>query len=486
MYEQIAASRLALGALLLVLIGAFAAFYIGRMRVLGVAGREVRSLHSLPNYYGYYLSLWAVLPALAVLALYAAFGGGLADGMTRGDMPGEIAALPSFEAASFMDTAKAMANGEPSGLSDGDPMAGPVAALASAVAYNQGLVKFVASGVAVLMAIVGFAFGMRQLKPALQARNGVETVISGVLVLSAGVAIATTAGIVLSLVFETLRFFGEVSPLEFLFGLKWSAQTQIRPDQVGGSGSFGAVPLFFGTMMISVIAMLVAVPVGLFSAIFLSEYADTRTRRIVKPVLEVLAGVPTVVYGFFALLTVAPFIRDVGDALNGFLMAIMPWVEGPIIEAQPRSALAAGLVMGVMIIPFVSSLSDDVINAVPQSLRDGAYAMGATRSETVKGVILPAALPGIVAAVLLAVSRAIGETMIVVMAAGQRAQITPNPFSDVTTITVQIVDLLTGDTEFDSPKTLSAFALGFMLFLVTLVFNLIALRVVQKYREKYD
>jgi phosphate transport system permease protein len=291
---------------------------------------------------------------------------------------------------------------------------------------------------------------------------------------------------VLSLVFETIRFFGEVSPMEFLFGLKWSAQTNIRPDQVGASGAFGAVPLIYGSIMITVIAMIVAAPVGLFAAIYLSEYSGPRTRRTIKPILEVLAGVPTVVYGFFALLTVAPAVRAFGDWLNDVLMALMPWVEGPIIDAQPTSALAAGLVMGVMIIPFVSSLSDDVINATPQSLRDGAFALGATKSETVKQVILPAALPGVVAALLLAVSRAIGETMIVVMAAGQRAQITADPFQDVTTITVQIVDLLTGDTEFDSPKTLSAFALGFGLFLITLVFNLIAQRVVKAYREKYE
>jgi phosphate transport system permease protein len=232
--------------------------------------------------------------------------------------------------------------------------------------------------------------------------------------------------------------------------------------------------------------MIVAAPVGLFSAIYLSEYAGPRLRRSVKPILEVLAGVPTVVYGFFALLTVAPAVRAFGDWLNELILALAPWIEGPVIDAQPTSALAAGLVMGVMIIPFVSSLSDDVINAAPQSLRDGAFALGATKSETVRHVILPAALPGVVAALLLAVSRAVGETMIVVMAAGQRAQITADPFQDVTTITVQIVDLLTGDTEFDSPKTLSAFALGFGLFLITLVFNLIAQRVVKAYREKYE
>ena len=258
----------------------------------------------------------------------------------------------------------------------------------------------------------------------------------------------------------------------FLFGTEWNAQT---------GADFGAIPLFFGTFLIAFLAMLVAAPIGLFSAIYLSEYASPRVRSIVKPILELLAGIPTVVYGFFALQFVAPIVRASATWING-----LPFIPDGFLAAQPTSALAAGLVMGIMIIPFVSSLSDDVINAVPQTLRDGAYAMGATKSETVKQVVMPAALPGVIAALLLAVSRAIGETMIVVMAAGQRAQITPDPTADLTTITVQIVALLTGDTEFDSAKTLSAFALGFVLFIVTLIFNLIALRVVKKYREKYE
>jgi len=246
----------------------------------------------------------------------------------------------------------------------------------------------------------------------------------------------------------------------------------IRSDQVGSSGSFGAIPLFVGTLLISFIAMLVAVPVGLMSAVYLAEYASPRVRGLAKPALEVLAGIPTVVYGFFAALTVAPFLRQAG--------------EGVGLEVSSESALAAGLVMGVMIIPFISSLADDVINAVPQSLRDGSLGLGATRSETIKKVIFPAALPGIVSGVLLAVSRAIGETMIVVMAAGLAAKLTANPLDTVTTVTVQIVTLLVGDQEFDSPKTLAAFALGLMLFVVTLTLNFIALRVVKKYREQYD
>jgi phosphate transport system permease protein len=419
------------------------------------------------------------------------------DATVLNSLPEMVANKPAFEQAAFLDAARKIAAGAASGISATDP---DYAVAADIGAQHQGLMdlsRLAAAIGMVVAAALGFLFARSQLSARLRARNRVEGWVQGLLIGSSVIAIATTLGIVASLVFETFRFFQEVNPFNFLFGLQWSAQTSIRADQVGGSGEFGAVPLFYGTLVISAIAMLVAVPTGLFAAIFLSEYAGPGVRRVVKPVLEVLAGIPTVVYGFFALLTVAPFVRGMGEALNGALLWLftlpglrdlwfVPDLPEILIEAQPTSALAAGLVMGIMIIPFVSSLSDDVINAVPQSLRDGSLAMGATKSETVRNVVLPAALPGIVGAILLAVSRAVGETMIVVMAAGQRAQITPNPFSDVTTVTVQIVDLLTGDTEFDSPKTLSAFALGFVLFVVTLAFNFIALRVVQKYREKYD
>ncbi len=285
-------------------------------------------------------------------------------------------------------------------------------------------------------------------------------------------AIFTTVGIVLSLIFESIRFFDKVPLTEFLFGLEWSPQTAMRADQVGSSGSFGAVPLFAGTALISAIAMFVAGPVGLLSAIYLAEYASAGVRGVVKPLLEILAGVPTVIYGFFAALIVAPMIRDGGAAAG--------------LDVSSESALAAGLVMGVMIIPIVSSLSDDMISSVPMSLREASYSLGATQSETIRRVVLPAALSGIVSAMLLATSRAVGETMIVVMAAGLAANLTLNPFHAVTTITVQIVGLLTGDQEFDNPKTLSAFALGLVLFLVTLALNVTALRVVRKYRNIYD
>jgi phosphate transport system permease protein len=277
---------------------------------------------------------------------------------------------------------------------------------------------------------------------------------------------------VLSVLFEAILFFQAVPITDFLFGLEWSPQTAIRPGQVGASGTFGAVPLFTGTMLVSAIAMMVAVPIGLMSAIYLSEYASPPMRALSKPMLEVLAGIPTVVYGFFAALTVAPFFRGWGASLG--------------LDISSESALAAGVVMGIMIIPFISSLSDDVIYAVPQSLRDGAYSLGATQSETIRKVVIPAALPGIVAGILLAVSRAIGETMIVVMAAGLAANLTANPLESVTTVTVQIVTLLVGDQEFDSPKTLVAFALGLVLFVVTLILNVIALYVVRKYREQYE
>jgi phosphate transport system permease protein len=293
-----------------------------------------------------------------------------------------------------------------------------------------------------------------------------------IMVVCSTIAIFTTLGIVLSVLFESIRFFRVIPPTDFLFGLKWSPQMAIRAEQVGASGSFGIIPLIGGTFMISAIAMLVAVPIGLMSAVYLSEYASLRFRAIVKPVLEILAGIPTVVYGFFAALVVAPFFRNSGSLFG--------------LQISSESALAAGVVMGIMIIPFVSSLSDDVINAVPQTMRDGSLALGGTPSETVIRVLFPAALPGIVGSILLALSRSIGETMIVVMAAGLSANLTANPFEAVTTVTVQIVTLLIGDQEFDSPKTLAAFALGLVLFVMTLVLNIIALYVVRKYREEYE
>jgi phosphate transport system permease protein len=319
---------------------------------------------------------------------------------------------------------------------------------------------------------LGFYRGYNRIATDFPAREQVEKFVHLFLLASSTLAILVTRSIVLTLLLETLQFFRHVPMLDFLFGLKWSPQIAIRADQVGSSGAFGAIPLFTGTLLIALVAMLVAVPVGLFSAIYLAEYAHPSVRSIAKPMLEILAGIPTVVYGFFAAITVAPLIVDASAAIG--------------LSASSESALAAGLVMGVMIIPFISSLSDDVINAVPTSLRFGSLAMGATRSETIRKVVLPAALPGIMGAVLLAVSRAIGETMIVVMAAGLAANLTANPLESVTTVTAQIVTILVGDQEFDSPKTLAAFALGLTLFCVTLTLNFIALKIVRHYEERYD
>jgi len=302
--------------------------------------------------------------------------------------------------------------------------------------------------------------------------NWPELVIKSLMIACSLVAVLVTVGIVFSLVFEAVQFFKIIPVQDFLFGLEWNPQTAIRDDQVGAEGQFGAIPLITGTLLISAIAMSVATPLGLASAIYLAEYAGTRTRAIVKPLLEILAGIPTVVYGFFAALMIAPMIRMSGSAIG--------------LEVASESALAAGLAMGIMIVPLISSLSDDVINAVPQSLRDASYGLGATQAETIKKVILPAALPGIAGGLLLATSTAIGETMIVVMAAGLAANLTANPFEAVTTITVQIVTLLTGDQEFDSAKTLSAFALGLLLFIITLLLNIVAQKIVNHYREQYD
>jgi phosphate transport system permease protein len=326
--------------------------------------------------------------------------------------------------------------------------------------------------VCLAVAVAGLGFARSRIRATHRARDSVERALDVAAVACSTIAVLTTAGIVLSLVFEAARFFSLVPAHEFLFGLKWSPQTALRADQVGSSGEFGVIPVFAGTLLITLIAMAVAVPVGLMAAIYLSDYAAPRVRTAVKPLLEILAGIPTVVYGFFAALAVAPWIRDLGGALG--------------LDVASESALAAGLVMGVMIIPFVSSLSDDVINAVPQALREGSFGLGATKSETIRLVVLPAALPGIVASVLLAMSRAIGETMVVVMAAGLAANLTANPLEAVTTVTVQIVTLLIGDQEFDSAKTLAAFALGLVLFCVTLLLNVIALGVVRRYREQYE
>jgi len=449
---------------------AASAFYFGRERSLSVATgpKKLLSLHSLPGYYGYYAAIWALLPALGLILLWLLL---------------EPKVIVAVIVQSLPDAERSMSPGELNllvnnvqNLASGDVVAVEIdAVLREASLRYQELTSLSRQLLATLtlgLAVFGGVFAWRRISPEFRARNHVESVLSGFLIAASSIAVLTTIGIVLSVLFEAIRFFREIPVTDFLFGLNWSPQTAIRADQVGSSGSFGAVPLFTGTMLITGIAMFVAVPVGIMTAIFLAEYSSERVRTITKPVLEILAGIPTVVYGFFAALTVAPIVRRLGESL-GF-------------EVASESALAAGLVMGIMIIPLVSSLSDDAINAVPRAMRDGALALGSTRSETMTKVLLPAALPGIVGGVLLAISRAIGETMIVVMAAGLAANLTANPLEAVTTVTVQIVTLLVGDQEFDSAKTLAAFALGLMLFLITLGLNVLGLKVVRKYREAYD
>lgn len=457
--------------LALVLLVSFS-YIIGRKRSLALAKPNARgkgnNLHSLPSYYGSLVAIWCGIPALLLLVLWNIFDNPIATSLVTNHLPTEIQQQAPEQIGLFMNRIhSAVTQQDIASLAD--PVQKQAAEEYQWLLHISNLIKTV---LVIALAIAGIIIGLRLVKPETRARNRVEKVATFIMASCASIAILTTAGIVLSVLFESLRFFHAVPVTEFLFGTHWSPQTALRADQVGSSGSFGFLPLLTGTLLISFIALLVAVPLGLMSAIYLSEYASKSIRNIVKPALEILAGIPTVVYGFFAALTVAPFIRDLGGLIG--------------VNVASESALAAGIVMGIMIIPFMSSLSDDVINAVPQSLRDGSYGMGATRSETIKLVVIPAALPGIVGAFLLAASRAIGETMIVVMAAGMSANFTINPLEAVTTVTVQIVALLTGDQEFDSTKTLAAFALGLTLFLMTLVLNVIALYIVRKYREQYD
>ena len=458
-------------ALLAVLLVAAVAGAIAyrRASALRVARAKGARLNSLPIYHAMFAFLWAALPALLVLAAWSPVQSRLVNQA--------VLASPEGRALPDSDIQRESILGEAQDIASGRIEAGfnPESS-ALAPRYHEASGKYAAIGgaFALLVALGGAAFAVTRVKFDFRARSGVERWVMLLLMAASTVAILTTLGIVLSLLFESLRFFRMVSPTEFLFGTSWSPQMALRADQAGSSGEFGSVPLFWGTAFIgAIIAMIVAIPLGLMSAIYLTQYAAPRVRAWLKPILEILAGVPTVVYGYFAALTVAPIVRDFGLSIG-------------VTSASSESALAAGLVMGIMIIPFVSSMADDSIAAVPQAMRDGSLAVGATKSETIKKVVLPAALPGVVGGVLLAVSRAIGETMIVVMAAGLSANMTANPFAAVTTVTVQIVQLLTGDQEFDSAKTLAAFALGLLLFVITLILNLIALAVVRRYREAYE
>jgi len=453
---------------------AFLSFYLatGRVRKQAIAS-QIKS-HSLNQYYGFYVSLWVLVPAI-LLALIWMFA---ADPMlTSAAKARMVVAYPNLP-DSFLDLKMAQLVNIAAGyIKAPDAVMAAQAELLRAAQVSADRAR---SLTLVAVMCIGFFYAFRRVSPELRARVLCEAFLRRLFFLSAVVAILTTIGIVASLLFEAVRFFREISLFDFFFGTHWSPMTALRPGDAaaadefvaGSSGSFGMVPVMAGTVLVAVIAMAVAVPIGLFSAIYTSEFASRRVRNIVKPTLEVLAGVPTVVYGFFAALTAAPFFRDLGLFVG--------------LDVSSQSALAAGGVMGIMIIPFISSLSDDVITAVPQSLRDGAYGLGSTRGETIIRVVLPAAFPGLVGAFLLAISRAIGETMIVVMAAGVAANMTINPLESVTTVTVQIVMLLTGDNEFDSVKTLSAFALGMTLFVITLLLNVAALTASRRLGQRYE
>lgn len=442
-------------------------YFTARARAVTVADGKLHLLHSRPNYHGFLAFLLAVIAGWAVLAVLGIGSSSLIERGLGADVQAADPTLSPIQIELILKDAHAIARGE---------VASQIDPLRSEVAQKFARQSTIWSWATVLLSL-GAAAGLglwatRSVSIGWRARNRSETLVTRILMLTAAIAVATTIGIIGSLIFETVNFFGKIDwqVHKFLFGTNWSPLSGVHdgsldPDKVG------AIPLFAGTLLITIIAMLVAVPIGLLAAIYLSDFASTRVRAWAKPMLEILAGIPTVVYGFFAAITLAPFLRNSGEAVG--------------LSIASESALAAGIVMGIMIIPFISSLSDDVINAVPQSLRDGSYGLGATKAETVRQVILPAALPGIVSAVLLGISRAVGETMIVVMAAGQGANLTINPLEAVTTVTVQIVMLITGDTE-ASTAAGPAFTLGFTLFCVTLLMNVAAQRIVRKYREQYE
>ena len=458
-----------LTSILLTLVVIAIGFYVaGNKSVKSELVQGVK-FHSLTNYYGLWNAALAFFPATIVLILWSTIDLQLFKIWIRDFYP-----VSTLEAGGSKEiVALAMIENLIAGIQFGEP---ELWVKQAAEAWSQwaSISTTLKTIVVLALAVIGGVYGYRQIDPSFRARNNVEKLISFGLIAASTIAILTTVGIVLSVIFETIRFFQLIPPTDFIFGTEWNPQFEgaERAGSGGGTATYGMLPMFVGTLLISSIALLVAVPVGLASAIYLAEYASPKVRSTVKPLLEILAGVPTVVYGFFAALTVAPALKTWGDSLG--------------VNVSSESALAAGLVMGVMIIPFVSSLSDDVINAVPQSLRDAAYGLGSTKSETTLQVVIPAALPGIVAAVILAVSRAVGETMIVVMAAGLAANLSFNPLDAVTTVTSQIVTILVGDQEFESAKTLSAFALATMLIILTLGLNFFALQIVKKYREQYD
>ena len=488
-------------ALVLIIIGlAVAGFFIVSRHAVATASGDARRLHSLPSYYGYNALMCVAIPPLIVLAVWllvqpilvqnaviglipdTAIKEGSSVGLVMSDVRRVAEGLDAAVTQGAMSAREAntlradltdvRAQLAEVGVALGSDVAPPV--LAAAQRYRQVSATGSAMMTALVLsvAVIGFGVAYRRTHPAFRARNAVEGGIKALLVIAALLAILTTVGIVLSMLFETLNFFRLHDWKDFFFGASWAPNFR-------GDSDLSILPLLWGTLYISLIALLVAVPIGLFAAIYLSEYASPHVRAFAKPMLEILAGIPTIVYGLFALLTVGPFLVNVfGRGENGLLG--LEWMSGA------TAVITAGLVMGIMLVPFVSSLSDDIINAVPQSLRDGSYGLGATHSETIRQVVLPAALPGIVGAILLAASRAIGETMIVVLGAGAIARISATPFEAMTTITTRIVSQLTGDTDFASPETLVAFALGLTLFVLTLGLNVLALYIVRTYREQYE
>lgn len=444
------------------------AYQIGLTRSKSIAGKGNSSaiLHSRPGYYGSLVALWCGIPAAILLVVWNIAEPSILRNLALAQLPADlIGRLGSTEVEVLVRRVQAIASGF--GVSD-TPQAYEVAAAAKLKTY-QSVALIAKFTVIISVAVFGLAYARQRISQHYRARNQVEKAISIALALCSGIAILTTVGIVMSMLSEALRFFDFVSPMDFFLGTEWSPGFSTTGS---AEGSYGLLPLLWGTLMVSIIALLVAVPVGLMTAIYLAEYAKPRFRAIVKPIIEILAGIPTIVYGVFALMVIGPFFHMLGNTLG--------------ININATSALTAGFVMGIMIIPFVSSLSDDIITQVPRSLRDGSLGLGATKSETILKVVMPAALPGIVGAFLLAASRAIGETMIVVLAAGNSPQLHGNPLEAVSTVTVTIVNQLTGDTDFASPQSLVAFALGLTLFVITLGLNIIALYIVRKYREQYE
>ena len=486
---------MSVGLISLIVLGLAAlGFFLGRQKALSSVKGDARLLHSLPSYYGWSVALFTAVPAMLVMIVWLFVQPTLLETQVASTIPAEnIAASGNISLvmadvrriADGLDLVAARAGLDEAGIdalrADFSDLRGRLAEVGVALGANvDGAILAAAkeyrtysnslrlgmSVVVLLAALIGAGFAWMRISPDLRARNLVEQFTMALLIGCSLIAVATTAGIIASLVFETWHFFQLYPAKDFFFSLTWNPQFR-------GGSDLGLWPLVWGTMYVSFISLVVAVPIGLMAAIYLSEYASPRMRATAKPLLEILAGIPSIVYGLFALVTVGPLLRD--------------WIAGPLgLGNSSSSVMTAGLVMGIMLISYVSSLSDDIINAVPQAMRDGSFGLGATQSETVKRVVIPAALPGIVGAILLAASRAIGETMIVVMGAGAAAQLSLNPFEAMTTVTVKIVSQLTGDTEFASPETLVAFALGLTLFLITLALNIVALIIVRKYREQYE